>query len=289
MEKCGNNKEEAEKLLSPTLPEYVTFQTLDFINEVKTTRPIPWINEFEDITSVKREIQKKMLNELAELFLIKNRHFETVIESFNKVMDSLSSDKQKEVLQKINATKEITDAVEKLEEYKVQIIATNAKLEEAKSSGNEDKAMLEKQIDTLKSKVSELEKETLNSSNSQFYIQDGQVRLGNPNYVDNGVLKTSGVMFGGANSIYSTSALAANFGIFSRKCDNCSKLEHDPLRSATSAMIYGNQFNTCPTCNRNLCSDCWPRYNTLKAIQLSTTGLLMNKIDKCPKCIQEGK
>lgn len=230
-----------------------------------------------------------MLNELAELFLIKNKHFETVIESFNKVMDSLSIDKQKEVLQKINATKEITDAVDKLEEYKVQIEETNAKLEEAKSTGNEDKAKYEKQIKTLRNKVAELETETLSSSNSQFFIQDGQVRLGNPNYIDNGVLRTSDVVFGGGGSIYSTSGFTSNYGIVSRKCDNCGKPENDPLSLATSVSLYGNQFNTCPSCNRYLCSNCWPRYNSATAVTLNATGVLTNRIDKCPKCVQEEK
>ncbi|GAA4458796.1 hypothetical protein GCM10023189_31610 [Nibrella saemangeumensis] len=287
MERCSNNKEEAEKLLTPTLPDYVTFQTLDFINEVKTTKPIPWINEFEDITSVKREIQKKMLNELAELFLVKNKHFETVIESFNKVMDSLSLDKQKEVLQKINATKEITEAVGKLEEYKSQIEEVNTKLEEARATGNEDKEKYEKQIKVLRNKVAELEKETLSSSSSQFFIKDGHVKIGNPNYIDNGSLGISGSVFGAKGGVYNTSGLTGNFIVGSKKCDNCGKLEHDPLSSSIS--FFGSQFKTCPSCNRYLCNDCWPRNNSLGTITISTPGALAKMTDKCPKCVREGK
>lgn len=288
MDKCGNKKEEAEKLLSPTLPEYVTFQTLDFINEVKTTKPIPWINEFDDITSVKREIQKKMLNELAELFLIKNKHFETVIDSFNKVMDSLSIDKQKEVLQKINATKEITDAVDKLEDFKIQIQKVNEKYEEAKKSGNADKQKYEKQITDLKKKVEDLESETLNSSNSQFFIQGGQVKLGNPNYNDGGIYGSSGSIFANNIGVYGSSGLTNSYGIVSRKCDNCGKPEHD-LFTISTTTVYGSQFNTCPSCKRYLCNVCWPKYGPLSAAYLPTLGIMGSSSEKCPRCVQQGK
>ena len=89
------NKDEAKKNLEKSLPEYVSFESLDFLHEVKTTGPIPWIKEFDDVTNIKAEIQTKMLNELAELFLIKNKHLEMVTESFNKCLDSLTLEEQK--------------------------------------------------------------------------------------------------------------------------------------------------------------------------------------------------
>ncbi|MDQ6757436.1 MAG: DUF4062 domain-containing protein [Bacteroidota bacterium] len=279
MKKCGNNKIEAEKLLAPVLSENISFQTLDFINEVKTTKPIPWINEFEDITSVKREIQKKMLNELAEIFLIKNRDIETVVHSFNKVMDSLTIEKQKEILQKINATKTIIDAVDKIEEYKKEIEIANANLKETETNNSEDKVKYETQIKSLKKKISELESETLKSSESQFFIENGQVRLGNPNYMDNGI---SGTQYG--RSGYSGVTINSGLGIASRKCDNCGRAEHDPF-TVTAATVFGNQFNTCPSCNRYLCSNCWPRYNGLSSGSIAYT--IDNRTDKCPRCAQE--
>jgi len=59
LKKCNNKIDEAEKILSHTLPEYIDFKTLQFIHEVKTTKPIPWIKEFEDITTVKKKFRRK--------------------------------------------------------------------------------------------------------------------------------------------------------------------------------------------------------------------------------------
>jgi hypothetical protein len=281
MEKCDNDKEKAEQMLGPTLPDYVTFQTLDFINEVKTTKPIPWINEFEDITSVKREIQKKMLNELAELFLVKNRHFETVIDSFNKVMESLSVEKQKEVLQKMNVTKEMIEAVDKLEDYEKQITEVSAKYNEAKTAGTEDKEKYEKQIRGLKNKVEELEKETLNSSSSQFFIKDGQIKLGNPNYIEPSTIKLSSGSLFGQNGIYGIMGQRANYGIAARNCDNCGTPDQSSFLGIGTASILGHEFHTCPSCNRYLCNKCWPHNSSF----LSATAVLAAYgTDKCPRC-----
>ena len=287
MEKCNNDKVKAEELLSPTLPEYITFETLDFINEVKTTRPIPWIKEFEDITCVKREIQKKMLNELAELFLVKNKYADIVIDSFNKVMDSLSLEKQKEVLQTINATKEITEAVGKLEQIKEEIEDTNSKLAEARKNGDKDREKYEHQITTLKKKISNLENETLSSSNSHFFIQNGQVKIGNPNYIDNSELLSGGSIFYTKDGYLSDTGLPTSYLALSRKCDNCGKLQTD-LLSATMLSSATAQFHTCSSCKRNLCNSCWPKY-TLSATGQISSMTVGDTSKKCPKCADSNK
>jgi hypothetical protein len=288
MDNCKGDKVEAKKLLFPTLPSYVTFETLDFINKVKTTKPIPWINEFDDITSVKKEIQKKMLNELAELFLIKNKHFETVIDSFNKVMDSLSLEAQRKALGKINATKEITDAVEKLEGLKNNLEETKSELEKAKINNSKDKDKFEKKISFLSKKITELENETQSSSNSQFFIKDGQVKIGNPNYLDSNFINSgTGVNLGSAITFNTGSLGSTVFGFNSKKCDSCGKLKNDPLRINSSAVsVFGNQFNICPSCNRILCRNCWPKNNPLTTASLV---LAIGQNNKCPKCVKERK
>jgi hypothetical protein len=284
LENCGNDKKKAKEALELTLPDYVSFETLDFINKVKTTKPIPWINEFDDITSVKKEIQKKMLNELAELFLIKNKHFETVIDSFNKLMDSLSLEEQKKALAKINATKEITEAVEKFETFKNDLDTATKELDKIKSTNSKDKEKYEKKIASLTKKINQLEEETQSSSNSQFFIKNGQVRLGNPNFIDDNLINIGTGATLGNSVVFNTGSLGnQSYFSLSKKCDGCGKLENSGLGTA-SHIYFGNQFNTCPSCNRYLCNDCWPHYNTF-----STVGINLGSTDKCPKCKEEGK
>lgn len=281
MEKCKRNKEEAEKMLTPTLPDYVTFETLDFINEVKTTKPIPWINEFDDITTIKREIQKKMLNELAELFLVKNRHFETVIDSFNKVMDSLSNEKQKEILQKVHATKEVIDAVDKLGNYEKQIKEANDNLEMARLSGNGDKERYEKEIAALKSKISNLENETLKSSTSQFFINNGQLKFGNPNFNENLLIPKNTSIYRIGEG-FSKIGLSGSVNLNIRLCDNCGQPGNYTVNYGSAAL--SDNIDTCPSCNRNLCSSCWPK----NIVSFATKGITIRS-EKCPKCTKDVK
>jgi hypothetical protein len=271
-----NDKEKAKKALDPTLPSYVTFETLDFINKVKTTKPIPWITEFDDITCVKKEIQKKMLNELAELFLIKNKHVETVMDSFNKLMDSLSLEEQKKALAKINATKEIIDAVEKLEGFKNDIEKEKVELEKKKTANTKEK--VEKKISELSKKIIDLENETLNSPNSQFFIKDGQIKIGNPNYIDNNLTLETRLY---NSATFEPIKLTANsLYLYSKKCDECGKPEYDRNSSLPNMEL----FNICPSCNRTLCYKCWPRTNLL-----TSTISLSSMTDKCPECTKKRK
>lgn len=280
---CDGDKEKAKVVLSPTLPDYVTFEALDFINEVKTTRPIPWINEFYDITSVKKEIQKKMLNELAEQFLIKNKHFETVIDSFNKVMDTLSLDEQKKALSKINSTKEIIDSVDKLEILKTELDKAKEEAGKRKTLGKTEKEEYEKKIKGLNDKISELENDTRKSNKSQFFLDNGQVKIGNPNFLDDGFYTfKSGVSLNGP-------LFSAAF--YSRKCDDCGKNEELPYGIRKVSNVLGKEFNTCTSCNRYLCSDCWPKNGSINSLRITSPVALIGDADlnKCPNCVKEGR
>jgi len=275
IDNCNNDKDAAKEILVKTLPKHVSFETLDFINMVKTARPIPWINEFDDITYIKKEVQKKMLNELAELFLIRNKHLETIIDSFNKVIDSLSPEEQKKALSKINATKEMIDAVEKLGDYKKELEQTKNELKKTTSTSSKEKEKLDKKIISLTKKITELENETLNSYNSQFFINEGRVKIGNPNYL-------------GTENFFSVIDASIDNRAFARlddlrvssigthKCDGCGKIEDD------SIYVFGNKLKYCSTCKRVLCSECWPINNSL----ISTYNELN---DKCPKCAKSGE
>src|SRR3972149_7133069 len=110
--KRTSDKEKTRRLLKKTLPDGIDFEILEFIEEVKTAKPIPWINTFEDVTTLKTEIQKKMLNELAETFLIKSKNLQTVVCAFSEVLDGLTEKKRKEILHSIGPTRDLIQAIE---------------------------------------------------------------------------------------------------------------------------------------------------------------------------------
>ncbi|HYG16376.1 MAG TPA: DUF4062 domain-containing protein, partial [Bacteroidia bacterium] len=178
LKKSNNDIDKTKEILSNTLPDNVSYETLEFIHEVKTTRPIPWIKEFNDITDIKKEIQKKMLNELAELFLIKNKRIEIITDAFNKAMFSLTAEEQKKVLSTIDATKEFIDTFDKIEDYKQQIKTTEEELQKVKKISATEKTASEEKIKELKKELTKAEK-TVNSSFNDFFIQNGHVQIGN--------------------------------------------------------------------------------------------------------------
>ena len=174
----NGNEEETRSVLAKTLPDYVELDTLKFIDQVKTTKPIPWIKEFNDITDVKKEVQKKMLNELAEIFLVKDMHLQTVIEVFNKLLDTLQPEEQKKVLGKVNVTKEFMDVVEKVQQLTKDLEETKGRLSETA----EGKTQVEDRIKELHKEISKLEA----SSHSNFdtlYLKDGKIKLSNPSFL----------------------------------------------------------------------------------------------------------
>lgn len=260
-------KKEAKEALKVTLPKHISFESLDFLNEVKTSKPIPWIKEFEDVTTVKKEVQKKMLNELAEVFMLKNKHFETVVQVFNNAMDELAPDKQKEILEKINATKDLTKVKEKLEKKHEALEKTKKELEKEKKGKAKDSSDKAAKIKNLEKKISGLESEiNINSLfPRQILIQDdGKLRFNSSSF-----LADSSANVGLSDSVFdSASGLTASSLLSTQHCDKC----HKPIEQQPDVISLGSGLNHCFSCNRNLCEDCWPR---MYAVNFSST---------CPDC-----
>jgi hypothetical protein len=260
----GKNVEEIEQVLSKTLPEYIDFKTLQFVHEIKTTKPIPWIKEFDDITTVKKEVQKKMLNELAEIFLVKNMHLETVVQSFNKVLQSLSPDEQIKALEKIDLAKGLSEKVKKIDEYQKELDKTKKTLEENKELSKSEKATYKKEIANLQKEISKLEKSSRDSTLDQFYIKNGSVQINSVSQMD--------------SQSYLNTALGSQIGgrEFGNRCDGCGKSSSGFL----STYVTFNQLRKCYSCNRSLCSYCWPTENSI----LTSVGRSVTALATCTNC-----
>lgn len=271
MKICKDNVAEAQDILNKTLPDHIDFKTLQFLHTVKTSKPIPWIREFNDITSVKKEVQKKMLNELAEVFLIKNRRLEMVVESFNKVMQELSEDQQKEILKKMDVTRPLTEVVDKMGEYQTELKTARLKLEKINENNVAEKKSYEKRISQLQQKISSLEDEVSKSTENQFYFKDGRIQL------------TDSVYSNTYSSVYSNNNDANVYGMNlvsnTRACSGCGRF---PAVSASSLLAYtGYQpLKKCNKCSRSLCSSCWPDSIALTVSPTSKTAT----VNLCPDC-----
>lgn len=259
----GKSTNEIEEAFEKMLPEYIDLNTLKFVHEVKTTKPIPWIKEFDDITSIKKEVQKKMLNELAEIFLVKNMHLEIVVQSFNKVLQSLSSDEQTKALQKINVAKELTEKVSQIEEYQKELESTKQLLHSNQQLTKTQKSKYNKEILDLNSKISKLENASRLNPKDQFYIENGKIQLNDLSTINSQSLANS--------TIFSLSHLQNYnndlFIVKKDKCDSCNK-QNDYF----SNWSIENELHKCNNCARNLCGDCF-----------STTQILINGM--CSECL----
>ncbi|MCG3165831.1 MAG: hypothetical protein POELPBGB_01606 [Bacteroidia bacterium] len=282
------DKEKAKQSLAVSLPKHIAFETLEFIEEVKTSRPIPWIKSFENVTEIKQEIQKKMLNELAELFLFKNKHLEAVVRAFSTVLDDLPADKRKETLQKIGATKELIIEIEGQTKVILDLKKEKQKLQ-SELTIKEDE--LRKAVKAKKKETSSLKKtiETLTQDVGRIDTRITNHELNNANYIISGstILSSSvgstgsslGVLGGTTSSLFPSGSLGAHTPITTvlsglqyeaaQQCDKC----HSTLLSNRTTVPFG-PLKRCPTCNRNLCNNCF--YGS------GTTPVLFNS--ECADC-----
>ncbi|MBR9847380.1 MAG: DUF4062 domain-containing protein [Algicola sp.] len=259
-------REEVKKILSPTLPKNVDFKTLEFISEVKTSKPVPWIMEFVDVTDVKTKLQKKLLNELAEVFLIKQMRFDTVINALNKILDGLSKDEQDKALKKINVVKEFPEINKKIEELEKELEESNTKLNSTKTTQKKERAKLNQEIESLNEQIRTLKEKSIIKSSNSFVIDNGKITLEDygvsGSTINLGTTDTVGIGIG--------SYLASSY---CNKCENCDNKEFD---YDSHRYMSASSFRNCPSCNKCWCNTCWPQSYFIS---------LENKyVDICPEC-----
>jgi hypothetical protein len=117
--KTANNDTEACKAtLAGVLPKTTEFKALGFIHEVKITDPIPWIIEFDNVVDIKTDLKQKLINELASVFMHKQKHLDAVIQAFDKIVMELPADKREAALKSIGVTGELIKKIEALNKEK---------------------------------------------------------------------------------------------------------------------------------------------------------------------------
>lgn len=281
------DKAKAKESLAISLPKHIAFETLEFIEEVKTTRPIPWIKPFENVTEIKQEIQKKMLNELAELFLFKNKHLEAVVRAFSTILDDLPEDKRKETLEKIGATKELIIEVEtqtkvildlKKEKEKLQseLKGKTVELEKAQKDKKKETSSLQKKVEKLTEELDSIDTRiTSHELNNANYLISGStipsLTLSNSASIIGGTtsgLYSTGIMGTTNDSPFSTVLGRSSFYTAQQTCDKC----HTNTLS-TASVAFGS-LKSCQSCNRKLCSSCFNG--------IGTTGLVFSSA--CADC-----
>lgn len=145
--KKSKTPEAALKALAKIIPERVDPVVLELVHEIKTTTPIPWIKAFKNVTEIKKEIQKKLLNELADLFIFKQARLESITSAFTKVLDEMPEEKRREALAQVTHVQEIINKVDGTVKENIS---------------------LKKDLDTIQGKLKTLEKETSESKKKEF-------------------------------------------------------------------------------------------------------------------------
>jgi hypothetical protein len=288
------DREKAKQNLVVSLPSHIEYKTLEFIEEVKTTRPIPWIKPFENVTEIKQEIQKKMLNELAELFLFKNKHLESVVNAFSRALVDLPNDKRKEILEQIGATKELKIEIEsqteeisvlkkKNEKLQTELIEKSNELEVALKENKKKSIVLQKKVENLNEEIYTINKrikshELINAN----YLISGSTT---PSIAFSTMGSSPGIYGGIPSSLYSTSLKIGNMGdpiypsIGARSpllsvTNSCQKCHSITFSSAHSII---NSLKTCSDCNRQLCNNCF------NGTDISASILFNSKCEDCRK------
>jgi hypothetical protein len=152
----SNDAEATRKALEPTLPKFVEYDVLPFLAEVKTTRPVPWISTFRDVTEIKSELQKKLLNQLAEVFLLKEKHMEVVVRHFGEVIDALPEEQRVQVLKGIGATRQLMEEIAVRSRELADARAELRTVDEGRAKDQAEKEALVEQKKSLQLRIEQL-------------------------------------------------------------------------------------------------------------------------------------
>lgn len=102
---------------------------------MKVGHPIPWIVGFKDVTDIQRQIHRKLINELATICQLKERHLETVTSVFAQVMEEMPAEQRANILRRIGATRELIEQlevqVESLNQAKKKTLELERRLQDA--------------------------------------------------------------------------------------------------------------------------------------------------------------
>lgn len=227
-----------------------------------------------------------MLNELAELFLFKNKHLEAVVRAFSTVLDDLPADKRKETLEKIGATKELITEIESQTKVILDLKKEKDKLTEQLKEKSDELIKAQKTRKTgtitLQKKIEKINKDLNNIDTKIFtheiknadYLISGTTNA----YLNSNSMLNSDIVLNklgfnrhinsisdyGVASISKFSSLdgLSSSNAFMEKCEKCS-LDNISVGSYRS-------LTTCLTCHRKLCANCFSGLGSPNYIGYST-------------------
>jgi hypothetical protein len=96
-------------------PPYIDFNAITFLEEIKTGKPVCWIREFKDVTEIKREVQRQLLNELAQAFQ------SSTVQHVIRQIKSLGLEDQRSILGHLSALSHDIEAAAKPRKRKQQL------------------------------------------------------------------------------------------------------------------------------------------------------------------------
>jgi hypothetical protein len=157
------------------LPAHINFDALRFIEEIKTQPQVPWVRIFRDVTEVKREVHRQLLNELARWFVERENKMLELIGQFSRALEVASPEQRQEILKQIGFTKDLIDAVEEKSESIAEAKLDLDEKENAIQKLGKEKAINHLRISELESEISALKAriKSLSRENTENIIETG--------------------------------------------------------------------------------------------------------------------
>lgn len=256
--------------LSELLPKHIDLAVLRFLKEVKTTKPIPWIRPFDDVTEIKLEIQKQLLNELARLFMARERRLGGVAHELGLALEEMDPARRGRVLQNLGGG----DLVQ-LVEHKTAEMADLKRTVSDQVAELEKLRALNQRDDSAAQQVEALQKE-VRSKEALIAKLNAERTLA---IADSGSLGTYTLPFTQLTTIGQTAPTSIYLGSSSPtslyvypQCESCT-------------MFSTDQLKRCATCSRSLCSSCWEGGNgMLMGTSLTLQPRRTSESSTCSRC-----
>ncbi len=248
-----NDHERLRKSGRLPLPSSVEFDTMSFIHDVMTLRPIQWVTEFDDVSDLKVDLQAKLVNELAKAFHAFEGDFQTILSGLKRAFDRIPPERMREVLVAIGATKDLQDS---LDTARAELADARQAATKKEKDVEELTAAFKKADKTKKKAVKDLSEKlaavTREAAELRQKVAAGERRVAEKLAEGAFPSFTSGLTITGGASL-SAGASVAHAGFspgaitFGPACGGCAQaiVSHSGLAP-----------ETCPQCHRTLCNSC---------------------------------
>ena len=239
------------ELKKPRNSEDRELGVITLLDEITEMKPQLWCHRFRNVTDLASEVQRQLVNMLAELFQAQGDELALVATAFNKRLAALSEPERRKALEEVDAIRNLKHDLDRERKEKVSLANKLSTLEQRLAQAQECAEVNEQELQSQQRKLQEQLQKAQESTDETFQrlVECEQTSL---YYAPD----TSYVPRVGCQS-------PQPFALSSLP-NPCDFADVGPICGGCGCVIpdQGAALRTCTRCFRTLCTACWPLEGT---------------------------